>query len=85
MTTCGVGQYPQINDDLVNSHHLLLCCLDMLSCAAYTKRQDLLHPQCSIFQDSLVDEDQDTLSVLTQLCKSYNGKLVEYMCVMAIE
>ena len=25
-----VGQYPQISDDLVNSHHLLLCCVDML-------------------------------------------------------
>ena len=71
-----VGQYPQINDDLVNSHHLLLCCLDMLSCAAYTKRQDLLHPQCLIFQDDLVAEDQDALSVLTQLCKSYNGQLI---------
>ena len=24
------GQYPQISDDLVNSHHLLLCCVDTL-------------------------------------------------------
>lgn len=65
------GQYPQINDDLVNSHHLLLCCLDMLYSAAYTKRRDLLQTSCPVYQDDL--EDQDELSVLTKICQSYNG------------
>ncbi len=38
-------QYPQINDDLVNSHHLLLCCVEMLYCTCLmNKRKDLLNP-----------------------------------------
>ena len=67
-----VGQYPQINDDLVNSHHLLLCCLDMLYSAALTKRKELLQPQCLLQQQE--PEQKGETSVLPQICQLYNGQ-----------
>ena len=67
------GKYPMINDDLVNSHHLLLCCLDMIYSAAYTKRPDLLNPECPVSQNNLEDRDGEELSLLGQLCQAYNG------------
>lgn len=39
-----IGQYPQISDDLVNSHSLLLCCMDTLyNAALLIDRRDLLN------------------------------------------
>jgi len=71
------GKYPLINDDLVNSHHLLLCCLDMLHSAAYTKRNDLLNPDSPIRVGE--EEEEEGLegvgiSVLGQLCEKFNGE-----------
>ena len=41
-----VGQYRQISDDLVNSHSLLLCCVDMLyNAALLTDRKELLNTE----------------------------------------
>lgn len=40
-----IGKYPAIADDLVNSHHLLLCCVDTLYTSVVSlDRQDLLNP-----------------------------------------
>ena len=73
------GQYPQINDDLVNSHHLLLCCMDMLFCAAVEgKRRDLLNPACSFlpedFSSSTFTPSEERMCVLTELCTKYGGR-----------
>ena len=73
------GQYPQINDDLVNSHHLLLCCMDMLFCAAVEgKRRDLLNPDCSFlpedFSSSTFTPSEERMCVLTELCTKYGGR-----------
>ena len=73
-----LGRYPLINDDLVNSHHLLLCCLDMVYTAAYTKRRDLIHCDSPINHECLDNEEGDGKSILGQLCQIYNGEL---MCV----
>ncbi len=80
------GKYPLINDDLVNSHHLLLCCLDMIYSAAYTKRRDLLHPDCPIkvSEDDAMEDGQSgttDISVLGQLCDMFNGV---YVCVCVV-
>ena len=38
------GHFPLVNGDLVNSHHLLLCCMDMFySNAVMHERRDLLN------------------------------------------
>lgn len=39
------GHFPAISDDLVNSYHLLLCCLDWFYANALMGgRKDLLNP-----------------------------------------
>ena len=79
------GQYPQINDDLVNSHHLLLCCMDMLFCAAVEgKRRDLLNPDCSFlpedFSSSTFTPSEERMCVLTELCTKYGGRCGVWVC-----
>ena len=73
------GQYPQINDDLVNSHHLLLCCMDMLFCAAVEgKRRDLLNPECGFLPKEYLSPNfvpmDEKMCVLTELSATYGGK-----------
>ncbi|CAI8028338.1 Retinoblastoma-like protein 1 [Geodia barretti] len=72
------GQYPQINDDLVNSHHLLLCCMDMLFCAAVAgKRRDLLNPDCPLLPQDFASPNfvtsDDKMCVLTELSEQYGA------------
>ncbi len=45
----------------------------MLYSAAYTKRRDLIHPQCPIVLEET--EEHEELSILPQLCQSYNGRV----------
>ena len=84
VTNWPTGQYPQINDDLVNSHHLLLCCMDMLFCAATEgKRKDLLNPNCPFLSDSScaaagsgsIIASEEKMCILTELCTKYGGGL----------
>ena len=42
------GNFPAISDDLVNSYHLLLCCLDLVFAnIVLANRRDLLNPDFS--------------------------------------
>lgn len=43
-----LGNFPAISDDLVNSYHLLLCCLDwFFANVLLSNRRDLLNPDFS--------------------------------------
>ncbi|KAF7664249.1 hypothetical protein LDENG_00182580 [Lucifuga dentata] len=78
------GNFRMIGDDLVNSYHLLLCCLDLvfgnaLLCA---NRKDLINPtfrgllsQCGA--DSHVSPDEPPPCVLERLCELHDGLVVE--------
>jgi len=54
---CSTGNFPALSDDLVNSYHLLLCCIDWFYAnALMSNRRDLLNPEfsggqlgCSLF------------------------------------
>ncbi|CAJ1050880.1 retinoblastoma-like protein 1 [Xyrichtys novacula] len=78
------GNFRMIGDDLVNSYHLLLCCLDLvfgnaLLCA---NRKDLIN---SAFRglpamyraDSHVSADEPPPCVLERLCELHDGLVVE--------
>uniref|UniRef100_A0A667XAV7 Retinoblastoma-like protein 1 n=1 Tax=Myripristis murdjan TaxID=586833 RepID=A0A667XAV7_9TELE len=72
------GNFRMIGDDLVNSYHLLLCCLDLvfgnaLLCA---NRKDLINPT---FRGGLpsVSPDEPPPCVLERLCELHDGLVVE--------
>ncbi|KAM9799168.1 retinoblastoma-like protein 1 [Syngnathus typhle] len=75
------GNFHMIGDDLVNSYHLLLCCLDLvfgnaLMCA---NRKDLIN---SAFIGTSGDEvqacaDEASPCVLERLCELHDGLVVE--------
>ena len=74
-----IGQYPQVNDDLVPSYHLLLCCLDMLyGSSLMGKQKDLLNPDCPFLPEGVSSVDYtpptDLPSVLLPLCSKYGGE-----------
>ena len=84
------GQYPQINDDLVNSHHLLLCCMDMLFCAAVEgKRRDLLNPECAFLPGDFSSPNfvcsDEKMCILTELATTYGGIYMYIQCVCVCE
>ncbi|XP_077459439.1 retinoblastoma-like protein 1 [Stigmatopora argus] len=75
------GNFHMIGDDLVNSYHLLLCCLDLvfgnaLMCA---NRKELINPD---FIGTSGDEvqacaDEASPCVLERLCELHDGLVVE--------
>uniref|UniRef100_A0A665TGE5 Retinoblastoma-like protein 1 n=1 Tax=Echeneis naucrates TaxID=173247 RepID=A0A665TGE5_ECHNA len=70
------GNFRMIGDDLVNSYHLLLCCLDLvfgnaLLCA---NRKDLINPT---FRGKVDTTDEPPPCVLERLCELHDGLVVE--------
>ncbi|XP_028285453.1 retinoblastoma-like protein 1 [Parambassis ranga] len=78
------GNFRMIGDDLVNSYHLLLCCLDLvfgnaLLCA---NRKDLINPTFRgmppLYRSGgHVSPDEPPSCVLERLCELHDGLVVE--------
>jgi retinoblastoma-like protein 1 len=67
------GHFPAISDDLVNSYHLLLSCVDYIySCAWTDGRADLLNP---VFD--CAGEPGQPVCILDKLCTMHDGILTE--------
>lgn len=74
------GQYPQISDDLVNSHHLLLCCVDMLYNAVLLgDKMDMINMESlkNVLPPNFQSDDYvppvSVQSILGVLCKRHSG------------
>ncbi|NXX69600.1 RBL1 protein, partial [Spizella passerina] len=77
------GNFRMIGDDLVNSYHLLLCCLDLIFANALLcpNRRDLLNPS---FKGLPVEShplemkgSEDPPCIIGTLCELHDGLLVE--------
>ncbi|XP_073411464.1 retinoblastoma-like protein 1 isoform X1 [Dendrobates tinctorius] len=73
------GNFSLIGDDLVNSYHLLLCCLDLvyshtLQCS---HKDDLLNPSFTAKLSTSDDDGEDPPCVISTLCDHYDGLTVE--------
>ncbi len=71
------NDFPAISDDLVNSYHLLLSCVDFIyGNAVMSRRTDLLNKKFGNAQS-----DQDDLTeppcILDQLCSVHDGIIAE--------
>ena len=68
------GHFPAISDDLVNSYHLLLSCVDYVHSQAWVEdRTDLLNP---VF-DCGAPVGQEGVCILERLCTMHDGILTE--------
>ncbi|CAH3042018.1 unnamed protein product [Pocillopora meandrina] len=77
------GHFPAISDDLVNSYHLLLCCLDLLfSNALYAKnRRELLNPKFEGLPQDFGNRDfkvpAEVPCIVESLCNRHQGIILE--------
>ncbi|XP_058431432.1 retinoblastoma-like protein 1 isoform X3 [Marmota monax] len=77
------GNFRMIGDDLVNSYHLLLCCLDLIFANAIMcpNRRDLLNPSFKGLPSDLHTADfrasEEPLCIIAVLCELHDGLLVE--------
>ncbi|XP_020631199.1 retinoblastoma-like protein 1 [Orbicella faveolata] len=77
------GHFPAISDDLVNSYHLLLCCLDLLySNALFTRnRRELLNPNFEGLPQDFGNRDfrvpADVPCIVERLCNRHQGIVLE--------
>ncbi|NXS11747.1 RBL1 protein, partial [Neodrepanis coruscans] len=77
------GNFRMIGDDLVNSYHLLLCCLDLIFANALLcpNRRDLLNPSFKglpeEFHTAEVKGSEGPPCIIATLCELHDGLLVE--------
>ncbi|NXG78174.1 RBL1 protein, partial [Baryphthengus martii] len=77
------GNFRMIGDDLVNSYHLLLCCLDLIFANALLcpNRRDLLNPSFKglpvDFHATETKASEDSPCIIATLCELHDGLLVE--------
>ncbi|XP_010015381.1 PREDICTED: retinoblastoma-like protein 1 [Nestor notabilis] len=77
------GNFRMIGDDLVNSYHLLLCCLDLIFANALLcpNRRDLLNPSFKGlpvgFRTTEIKASEDPPCIIATLCELHDGLLVE--------
>ncbi|NWI45480.1 RBL1 protein, partial [Picathartes gymnocephalus] len=77
------GNFRMIGDDLVNSYHLLLCCLDLIFANALLcpNRRDLLNPSFKglpvEFHTLEIKASKDPPCIIAMLCELHDGLLVE--------
>uniref|UniRef100_A0A3Q3WKP7 Retinoblastoma-like protein 1 n=1 Tax=Mola mola TaxID=94237 RepID=A0A3Q3WKP7_MOLML len=78
------GNFRMIGDDLVNSYHLLLCCLDLVfgNALLLANRKDLINPTFRGLPalygvDGHVAQDERPPCALEQLCELHDGLVVE--------
>uniref|UniRef100_A0A8C9YAN4 Retinoblastoma-like protein 1 n=1 Tax=Sander lucioperca TaxID=283035 RepID=A0A8C9YAN4_SANLU len=78
------GNFSMIGDDLVNSYHLLLCCLDLVfgNALLCSNRKDLINPTFrglpALYRaDGHVSPDEPPPCVLERLCELHDGLVVE--------
>ncbi|XP_037535624.1 retinoblastoma-like protein 1 [Nematolebias whitei] len=78
------GNFRMIGDDLVNSYHLLLCCLDLVfgNAVLCANRKDLINPAFrglppTYRADGHASSDTPPPCVLEKLCELHDGLVVE--------
>ncbi|NXA09118.1 RBL1 protein, partial [Sapayoa aenigma] len=77
------GNFRMIGDDLVNSYHLLLCCLDLIFANALLcpNRRDLINPSFKglpvEFPTAEIKASEDPPCIIATLCELHDGLLVE--------
>ncbi|XP_046356555.1 retinoblastoma-like protein 1 isoform X1 [Haliotis rufescens] len=76
------GNFPAISDDLVNSYHLLVCCVDWIYANALLGgRKDLLSPEFSGLPDNYHSRDWkppvEAPCIIQLLCDKHDGLVVE--------
>ncbi|XP_064599560.1 retinoblastoma-like protein 1 [Liolophura sinensis] len=76
------GNFPAISDDLVNSYHLLLCCVDWIFANAILGgRRDLLNPEFSGLPDNFVSgtwrPPSEAPCIINILCEKHEGLVLE--------
>ncbi|XP_069740649.1 retinoblastoma-like protein 1 isoform X2 [Narcine bancroftii] len=77
------GNFRMIGDDLVNSYHLLLCCLDLLfgNALLCPNRRDLLNPKFEGLPPEFSSQDYKPPAqppcIIEKLCDLHNGLIVE--------
>ncbi|KAM6163843.1 retinoblastoma-like protein 1 [Rhynchocyon petersi] len=77
------GNFRMIGDDLVNSYHLLLCCLDLIFANAIVcpNRRDLLNPSFKGLPPDFHTADfkppEEPPCIIAELCELHDGLLVE--------